>query len=68
MPPYSLGLNPDEYLNHALKLDVHSGNHPRTKEDLKHKVHSFMRSLQHRQDSVEEFFGHENLQYIRATV
>ena len=68
LPPYSPELNPDEYLNHALKLDVHSGNHPRTKADLRHKVHSFMRCLQHSKDNVSAFFKHKNLQYIFATV
>ena len=31
--PYAPESNPDEYLNHALKLDVHSGNLPKNKKD-----------------------------------
>ena len=68
LPPYSPEINPDEYLNHALKQDVHSGKHPRTKNDLKHKIHSFMRRLQHSNSSVQAFFSHNKLVFIVATV
>ena len=68
LPPYSPEINPDEYLNHALKLRVHSGEHPRTKKDLKHKIHSFMRHLQHASHCVRAFFCHEKLNYLLATV
>jgi len=34
LPPYAPESNPDEYLNHALKLDVHSGDLPKTKKDI----------------------------------
>ena len=68
LPPYSPELNPDEYLNHVLKRDVHVGNHPRTVKDLKHKVHSFMRRLQHQRCRVSALFRHPNLYYLVATV
>lgn len=63
LPPYSPEINPDEYLNHALKLDVHSGNLPHKKKDIRHKVESFMRRLQHRKVRVMAFFLHKNLVY-----
>jgi transposase len=63
LPPYSPEINPDEYLNHALKRDVHSGNHPRFKRDIRHKVESFMRRLQHHKDRVVAFFSHKKLSY-----
>lgn len=63
LPPYAPESNPDEYLNHALKRDVHSGELPRSKKDIKHKIHSFMRSLQHTKDRVRAFFHHPNLSY-----
>jgi transposase len=63
LPPYAPESNPDEYLNHALKLDVHSGNLPRTKNDIKHKVQSFMRRLQHRKEKVMAFFMHPEVSY-----
>jgi len=68
LPPYSPEINPDEYLNHALKLDVHSGSHPRTQKDLTHKIHSFMRRLQHTKPSVRAFFRHAIFDFLVATV
>ena len=37
IPPYSPELNPDEYLNNALKLDVHGGIPPSTKADIENE-------------------------------
>ena len=64
LPPYAPEYNPDEYLNHALKQNVHSGNLPRTKLDIKHKIHSFMRRLQRKKDKVTAFFKHKSVSYI----
>ena len=64
LPPYAPESNPDEYLNHSLKLDVHSGNLPKSKNDIKHKIHSFMRRLQHKKQSVQAFFRHKAVSYI----
>ena len=63
LPPYSPEINPDEYLNHALKMEVHSGGHPCTKKDIRHKVQSFMRRLQHKKEKAAAFFQHKNLSY-----
>jgi transposase len=63
LPPYAPESNPDEYLNHALKRDVHSGDLPHTKKDIKHKIHSFMRRLQHKSQKVRAFFDHKNIVY-----
>ena len=68
LPPYAPESNPDEYLNHALKCDVHSGDLPRNKKDIKHKIQSYMRRLQHKKAKVVAFFQHKNLAYIVATV
>lgn len=64
LPPYAPESNPDEYLNHALKLSVHSGGLPRTKYDIRHKTASFMRTLQHSPDKVSTFFQHNQISYI----
>ncbi|MCI9374772.1 MAG: IS630 family transposase [Oscillibacter sp.] len=64
LPPYASESNPDEYLNHALKLSVHSGNLPRTKRDIRHKTASFVRTLQHSPDKVSAFFQHDQISYI----
>jgi len=44
--------NPDEYLNHCLKQDVHTGILPHTAKEIKHKV--------------KALFKHKNLKYIAA--
>jgi len=37
LPPYAPEYNPDEYLDHALKLSVHAGKPPYTAVDISHK-------------------------------
>ena len=65
IPAYSPDLNPDEYLNHMLKQNVHSGVLPNTKEDIRGKTHSFMRGLQNNAERVKKIFDHKNLLYIK---
>ena len=38
LPPYAPEYNPDEYLNHALKIFVHSGQLPYTVEEISLKI------------------------------
>ncbi len=64
LPPHAPEYNPDEYLNHALKISVYSGQLPYTREDLCHKIQSFMRKLQHRLSLVSSFFFHPTLSYL----
>ena len=64
LPSYAPEYNPDEYLNHALKLSVHSGDLPYTTDDISHKIRSFMRKLQHRPSAVSNFFRHPHLSYL----
>ena len=64
LPPYAPEYNPDEYLNHALKISVHSGLLPYTAEDITHKIQSFMRKLQHHSAIVKNFFHHPALSYL----
>lgn len=66
LPPYAPEYNPDEYLNHALKRSAHSGWLPRTKKEIKHKVQSYMRTLQHRKPAVSAFFRHKNFLTVEA--
>ena len=63
LPPYAPESNPDEYLNHALKLSVHSGNLPEDRLDIRHKANSFMRTLQRNKDKVSAFFRHPMISY-----
>ena len=64
LPPYAPEYNPDEYLNHALKISVHSGQLPYTTEDISHKMQSFMRKLQHHPNAISNFFLHPSLSYL----
>lgn len=64
LPPYAPEYNPDEYLNHALKISVHSGQLPYTSEDISHKIQSFMRKLQHQPQLVSNFFRSPMLSYL----
>ena len=66
LPSYSPELNPDEYLNQALKQDVHKGINPRTKADIRHKSQSFMRRIQRKPERVKAFFRHPKLAYINC--
>ena len=61
LPPYAPEYNPDEYLNHALKISVHSGSLPYTAADISQ---SFMRKLQHHPPLVSCFFLHSALSYL----
>ena len=63
IPPYSPELNPDEYLNNALKLHVHSGVSPRTKQDIKDKTQRFMHRLTYYTNEVSAFFRHPRVRY-----
>ena len=63
LPPYAPESNPDEYLNHALKLSVHSGDLPKDNSDIRHKTNSFMRTLQQNKVKVSAFFRHPLISY-----
>ena len=64
LPPYAPEYNPDEYLNHALKIFIHSGQLPYTVEEISHKILSFMRKLQHQPQLVSKFFRSPMLSYL----
>ena len=63
LPPYSPELNPDEYVNGALKEKVHRGLRARSREALMYKVRSYMRRLSRRPQAVMNFFRHPKVRY-----
>ena len=63
LPPYAPESNPDEYLNHALKLSVHTGDLPNNVSDIRHKTNSYMRTLQRNKFKVSAFFHHPLVSY-----
>ena len=63
LPPYSLELNPDEYLNADIKHRVTGKPPARSKAELRHNLTRHMRSLSRRPDRVRAFFHHRSAHY-----
>ena len=63
LPPYSPEYNPDEYLNHDLKMSVHSGLHPKNKSELESKTRIFMDKLCKTPRHVKAYFKHPKMAY-----
>lgn len=66
IPSYSPELNPDEYLNRDLKKNVHGKRAPKTQEELKQNVLSFLRKLQKLPGRVIKYFNSPKVEYCRA--
>ena len=66
LPSYAPESNPDEYLNHGLKLSVHTGDLPISIPDIRRKTNSYMRTLQRNKDKVSAFFLHPLVSYARV--
>ena len=64
IPSYSPELTPDEYLNRDLKTNVHLGRSPRTYDDLKANLRSFMGMLQKTPARIKKYFNSSNLSYF----
>ncbi|MDE5589123.1 MAG: transposase [Acetatifactor sp.] len=62
--PYSPEINPDEYLNHNLKQNIHSGIIPHTKVQNQQKTEAYMHRLQEHKERVASLFKHRKLNYI----
>ena len=63
LPSYSPELNPDEYLNRDLKLNVHKGKPARTKQQLKRKTIGHLRKLQKLPKRIMKYFKDPNIAY-----
>jgi transposase len=63
LPAYSPELNPDEYLNRDLKLNVHNGKPARTKTHLKKKTISHLRKIQKLPKRVKKYFKNPSVNY-----
>ena len=66
-PAYSPEINPDEYLNHILKQNVHSGEIPHTQKQVQDKTERFMKELQNHPERVANLFQHKKLAFISYT-
>lgn len=65
IPAYSPELNPDELLNRDLKKNVHGKKAPRSFDQLKANVLSFMKMLQKTPARVAKYFISKKLAYCR---
>lgn len=55
--------NPDEYLNHDLKSNVHAESLPDNKEELRSQIQQWMRTLLHWPAHIMNYFKHPDAQY-----
>lgn len=63
LPSYSPELNPDEYLNRDLKLNVHGSKPVKTKSELKKKATGHLRKLQRLPKRVISYFKAPSIAY-----
>jgi transposase len=68
MPSRAPELNPDEYLNNALKQEVHRECLPADKESLKDQVLKTMSKFARLPQMVANLFFHPDVQYAAAVV
>ena len=63
LPPYSPDLNPDELVWNHLKYYCIGKMVIKTKEELKEKVQSYLKSLQKKPQIIKSFFQKPSLRY-----
>lgn len=63
LPRYAPELNPEEYLNHDLKENVHAAGLPHDRSELRSGMQAFMRRLLHLPEHVMSYFSHPCVQY-----
>ena len=66
LPPYSPEHNPDEYLNHDVKTHVRKNPAPRSDQELKNGLRSYMRQLQWKTCKIARFFERDLVRYAKA--
>lgn len=65
LPPYSPEINPDEYVNRALKTDLRS-RAPAKIENLKQRTQRFMRKMADSTRKILKIFEIEQVRYVAA--
>ena len=66
LPKYTPERNPDEYLNCDVKGNINTDGLPKDREELKAKLHRFMRRLSRLPGRVASYFKHKLIQYAAA--
>jgi len=63
-PSYAPEINPEEYLNNALKQNIHSGIPPRTATAIREKTTKFMHTFS--KQKIRNLFMHKKIAYATA--
>lgn len=63
LPPYSPEINPDEYLNNALKQKLNGVPKAKSPRQLIESVSSIMKSMQSSKNGIRNLFKHEKVRY-----
>jgi transposase len=63
LPPYAPEYNPDEFVNNDVKQAMARKPAPKSKNELKHGLTSYMRGLQRRPDKIKAFFQAPSVRY-----
>lgn len=63
LPPYAPERNPDEFVNNDVKQAMARKPAPKSKNELKHGLTSYMRGLQKRPDKIKAFFQAPSVRY-----
>jgi transposase len=66
LPKYAPERNPDEYLNCDVKANINTEGLPKSREELKGKLHRFMQRLCKLPERVASYFRHKLLHYAAA--
>ena len=63
LPTYTPELNPDEYMNNALKQKLNHRQKAKTPGELTKSVSSIMKTMQSDKSSIKNLFHHEKVRY-----
>lgn len=63
LPTYTPELNPDEYMNNALKQKLNHRQKAKTPKELTKSVSSIMKAMQSDKNSIKNLFCHEKVRY-----
>lgn len=63
LPPYAPEINPDEYMNNALKQKLNRRPKAKSTKELAESVTCIMRSLQSSKHAIQKLFHHDNVKY-----
>ncbi len=63
LPPYAPEINPDEYLNNALKQKLNHRPKAKSQKELEKTVTCIMKTMQWRRTPIQKLFHHDNVKY-----